>query len=133
MSLRIVPTVLPIAMASPAPLPPLADTDSSGMSVTGLLSPNPAVNLTAELSEVMKDDNSFWDDLENEFLDKPSPDRNQGQQNLTTALANQGTTVINNNTHIIEIAKCKGYNQKQKVVNKNGKKNKNCNLQICRL
>ena len=84
---------LPIAMASPAPLPPLADTDSSGMSVTGLLSPNPAVNLTAELSAVMQE-NEFWQELENNFLDL-TPDK--AQQSLTTALTNQGTTATNIN------------------------------------
>ena len=93
---RTVPTVLPIAMASPAPLPPPADVDSSGMSITGLLSPDPAVNLTAELSEVMNENEheNFWKDLEESFL---SPDRTAGQQNLATALANQGTIDIDNN------------------------------------
>ena len=91
-----VPTVLPIAMASPPPLPPSADIDSPGMSITGLLSPNqPACNLTQELAAVMNLD-SFFDHLENEFLEK-TPDKNVGQQHLTTALANQGTTVNNNN------------------------------------
>ena len=73
----IVPAVHPIAMASPPPLPLPAGTDSSGMSITGLLSPNqPACNLSEELSEVMNL-NSFFDDLENEFLER-SPDKNQG-------------------------------------------------------
>ena len=68
-----VPTVLPIAMASPLPLPPVAADQAAGiespdMSITGLLSPNqPACNLTQELSEVMNID-SFFEDLENEFL-----------------------------------------------------------------
>ena len=77
---RTAPTVRTMAMASPAPLPPptaagMPIADSSEMSVTGLLSPNPpGFNLTNELSDVM-DLNSFFEELEHEVLGT-SPDRN---------------------------------------------------------
>ena len=97
-----VPTVRTMAMASPPPLPPTAtlplpppaDITGDQMSITGLLSPNhPAINLTNELSEVM-DMNSFFDELENEVFGT-SPDRQLGQQVLTTASAAQQGTIDN--------------------------------------